>query len=173
MAKKVVDWFTMNGKHIPIYKGESKEDAVNRAIADKNESIKQEQIAKNKAEADKLNEKSQSKSQKQIEQDVPKEFNKALSFSKSTDKLERMKAKGDFIKFLSKNSRADESGKVSPGEHIMNITGQTAWYTNKGGSLFILGQDRYWHKLGNDLQLTREYKITDAEKQRLKVLNES
>ena len=30
--KKVVAWFTMNGKHIPIYEGESKDDAVKRSV---------------------------------------------------------------------------------------------------------------------------------------------
>lgn len=52
--KKVIDWFTMNGKHIPIFDGESKGDAVNRSIAKDNEDIKQKQIAKHKEEVDKL-----------------------------------------------------------------------------------------------------------------------
>ena len=55
MAKEVKQWITMNGQHIPIYDGESKEDAVNRAIANKNEDTRQKQIANNKKEADRLN----------------------------------------------------------------------------------------------------------------------
>ena len=33
--KKVVSWFTVNGKHIPIYEGETKRDAVSRLIGSK------------------------------------------------------------------------------------------------------------------------------------------
>lgn len=55
MSKKVVDWFTVNGKHIPILEGESKEDAYNRAVAKDNEDTKTKQINKNKEQADKLN----------------------------------------------------------------------------------------------------------------------
>lgn len=53
--KKVVDWFTSNGKHIPIYEGESKDDALNRSIALQNEDKKQADIKKNKEQAEKLN----------------------------------------------------------------------------------------------------------------------
>ena len=53
--REIKQWITMNGQHIPIYDGESKQDAVNRAIADKNEKTKESQIAKNKEQADRLN----------------------------------------------------------------------------------------------------------------------
>ena len=52
---EIVGWFTMNGKHVPVHKGESKKDAANKAIADANESKKNKQIAENKKQADKLN----------------------------------------------------------------------------------------------------------------------
>ena len=55
MAREIETWITMNGQHIPIYKVESKQDAVNRAIANKNEDTKEKQIARNKAESDRLN----------------------------------------------------------------------------------------------------------------------
>lgn len=55
MAREVESWITVNGQHIPIFKGESKQDAVNRAIANKNEDTKEKQIAKAKEQADKLN----------------------------------------------------------------------------------------------------------------------
>ena len=53
--RKITGWFTMNGKHVPIYEGESKKDAVNRAVANSNEDTKEKQIAKAKEQADKLN----------------------------------------------------------------------------------------------------------------------
>ena len=55
--KKIIDWFTSNGKHIPIYEGESKQDALNRSIAKDNEEKKQSDIEKNAKEADRLNKK--------------------------------------------------------------------------------------------------------------------
>ena len=55
MAREVVDWFTMNGKHIPIFEGESKQDAINRSVADRNEAKKAVDIARNKQVADELN----------------------------------------------------------------------------------------------------------------------
>ena len=56
MAEREVErWITVNGQHIPIFKGESKQDAYNRYVAEVNEDTKQKQIAKHKSEADKLN----------------------------------------------------------------------------------------------------------------------
>ena len=46
--KQAVGWFTVKGKHIPIFEGESKQDALNRVIAKNNESKKQKDIERNK-----------------------------------------------------------------------------------------------------------------------------
>lgn len=62
MAEKIIDWFTVNGKHIPIHEGESKSDAYNREIAKTNEDKKNRDIQKNKEQADKLNKKPEIKS---------------------------------------------------------------------------------------------------------------
>ena len=48
-------WITMNGQPVPIFEGESKADAVNRAIARNNERLREKQIAKNKEQAVQLN----------------------------------------------------------------------------------------------------------------------
>lgn len=53
--RKVKQWITINGNHVPIYEDESKADAFNRYIATANESKKQSDIAKNQQEADRLN----------------------------------------------------------------------------------------------------------------------
>ena len=55
MAQQEGEWITVNGRHIMIGAGESREEAINRAIANKNADKKNEQIAKNKEQADKLN----------------------------------------------------------------------------------------------------------------------
>lgn len=52
---EIVRWVTMHGNHIPIYDGDSEQDAINRFIAKKNEQTKHAQIHKNKKMADKLN----------------------------------------------------------------------------------------------------------------------
>ena len=52
-------WITMNGQHVPIFEGESRADAVNRAIAKNNERLKEKQIAKNKEQAVQLNKNNQ------------------------------------------------------------------------------------------------------------------
>lgn len=55
MAKEVKQWITINGKHVPIYDGESQQDAYNRTVAKDNEDTKERQIAKRTAEIAQLN----------------------------------------------------------------------------------------------------------------------
>ena len=55
MAQQEGEWITVNGRHIMIGSGESREEAINRSIANKNADKKNEQIAKNKEQADRLN----------------------------------------------------------------------------------------------------------------------
>lgn len=74
--KKVIDWFTMNGKHIPIYEGESKQDALNRSIAKHNEDKKQSDIEKSQAERDRLNQKKQDTKVSKYEQPLKDLSNK-------------------------------------------------------------------------------------------------
>lgn len=52
----IVGWFTMNGAHIPIHEGESKEDARKSWVQSDRERAKQSDIERRKAEADVLNE---------------------------------------------------------------------------------------------------------------------
>lgn len=61
MKKEVKQWITVNGQHIPIMEGESKKDAIQKAIKNnetkikKQEDNKEKTIDKNKKEADELN----------------------------------------------------------------------------------------------------------------------
>ena len=55
--REIKDWITVNGKHVPIYEGESKEQAYNRSIAKANEDKRQSDIAKAQVERDRLNKK--------------------------------------------------------------------------------------------------------------------
>lgn len=54
-SKEVERWITVNGHHVPIYKGERVASAMSRYVASKNEEVKAKQIALNKAQADALN----------------------------------------------------------------------------------------------------------------------
>ena len=61
MAEREVEkWITVNGKHIPVFKGESQQDAYNRSVAKMNEDKKKADIERYKKESDKLNGKSTS-----------------------------------------------------------------------------------------------------------------
>ncbi len=85
--RKVKTWFTMNGKHIPIFEGESKQDAVNRSIVKDNEDKKQEGIQRNKEEADKLNAEKKARSKMTATTKTQSEHKKAIA-ELNTDKYE-------------------------------------------------------------------------------------
>lgn len=64
------EWITVNGRHILITNGESREEAISRAIAQKNAETKERQIKQNQKIADELNGKGDVKSFK--DGDTPK-----------------------------------------------------------------------------------------------------
>ena len=86
MAREVKQWITIDGQHIPIFEGQSKQDVVNSFIAKKNEDTKEKQIAKNKAESDRLNGKKSPKETK-IPREQLKKILKAhsIQFEESDD----------------------------------------------------------------------------------------
>ena len=88
--KEPKDWITVNGKHIPIFDGESKQDAYNRAVAKSNEEKKAKEIAQNKEQADKT-----SKDQKLAELQKKLEEAKGI-FAKSAIKTEIDMLKDDW-----------------------------------------------------------------------------
>ena len=51
--KEPTAWVTVNGQHVPIFEGESKGDAINRAIAKSNSDTKSRQIANNQQQSNK------------------------------------------------------------------------------------------------------------------------
>lgn len=61
MTKEIKQWITVNGQHIPIYDGESKEDAIKRSISksqdniEKNEKQKEKDIKRNQIEKEMVN----------------------------------------------------------------------------------------------------------------------
>ena len=52
--REPVDWITVHHKKVPIFEGESKQDAVNRAIAKDNTNIRTKQIEQNEQQANQL-----------------------------------------------------------------------------------------------------------------------
>jgi len=106
--REVKQWITVNGQHIPIMDGESKDKAVNRYIAEKNEDTKEKQIAKAKEQADKLNGKS----------DIPtvKDNTDFKAFIKDNMSNPQFKEYGrthhmDMVKQLWRDKRAEEELK--------------------------------------------------------------
>lgn len=49
--REPIGWITVSGVHVPLFEGESKQDAINRAIAKHNEDKKEADIKRNQAEA--------------------------------------------------------------------------------------------------------------------------
>lgn len=88
-------WITVNGRHVLIKDGESAEAAISRSIINHNEDIKEQQIAKSKAEADRLNGKGEQKTFSSTQQ-VLNDFQKYLDKARSGDKPEKLVA--DFEK---------------------------------------------------------------------------
>ena len=61
MAEREVEkWITVNGKHVPVYKGESSQDAFNRATVKQAEDKKARDIARNQEAANKASGKASS-----------------------------------------------------------------------------------------------------------------
>ena len=112
-TKEVKDWITVNGQHVPIFEGESKNDAVNRAIAKINEDKKESDIKKNKEQADKLNNKQEIKDDENF--DI-----KSLGELKDADDLH------DFITENIDNPKFKQFGKDNSMEAVQQL-----WYENK------------------------------------------
>lgn len=81
-TKEPESWITVNGRHIPIGAGESKEDAISKALS-KDANTKEKQISNNEQEAKRLNEATKvddGKSGNQNEQ----QFNKSITDAKAS-----------------------------------------------------------------------------------------
>lgn len=59
--REIKQWITVNGKHIPIREGESKEDAINHALNNSDSDKKDKQINANKEEANRRNQQEKEK----------------------------------------------------------------------------------------------------------------
>lgn len=83
MAEREVEkWITVKGRHIPVFKGESADDAYNRSVAKSNEEIRAKQIAERKTETDKLN----GKKSTDTTDDIPKLVSQGSSLDDAKDK---------------------------------------------------------------------------------------
>lgn len=172
--KQIKDWITINGKHVPIYDGESKQDAVNRSIAKDNADKKDADIERNKAEADKLN----GKPKKSINE-VVAESNKAMQDATSAwdearksakDNSEKKKALEDYYQAIHKNTDYDLSERTADKGPLLNIMNNgRVWYDNKSGTRFMLGPNKHWYKISKD-GLSDDGKIDDDGFERVKKL---
>ena len=112
---KIVGWITVNGKHIPLREGESKKDAINKAIVKDNEDIKEKQIAQRQKEADERN----GKSPKFERPDKPNKNTEAgmawvmydKHFSQLTD-AEKDKVTNAVIKYKADSKKSNGKGAI-------------------------------------------------------------
>lgn len=72
--RQVKQWITIDGNHVPIYEGESKQDAFNRSVAMMNENKKKVDIERNQKEAERLNNPSKVKDKIQLPKGIDKRF---------------------------------------------------------------------------------------------------
>ena len=161
--REVKQWITVNGKHVPIFDGETEKQAINRAIAKDNEDIKEKQIAKNKEQVSKYVANNSLKDQVQKIQDAYSD--------KSLSNEDKSKIMSEFKTYLNENVQISE--KSAPiGSHILNVTGNRAWYRNKSGTIVMLAPNGEWLKFNNDLSVTRDGKIDANTKARVQSLAE-
>lgn len=125
--KEVKEWITINHNHIPIYKGESRQDAYNRSIALMNENKKNTDIERNKQEADKLNGKKILRSISDSEQLDAVLSGNGIEAKELVDRVDYTK-RSKFREFKDKTS---DSGS-SLGEKFVGDSGKDEWeYMNE------------------------------------------
>lgn len=126
-AREVIDWFTSKGKHIPIFKGESKQDALNRTIAQQNEDKKQADIERNKKQADALNKKNVMKTISDSQQLDSILSDNEVQAKDLVDRVEYTKS-SKFHKFKDEA----QNGGQSLGTHFTGDMGDDEWdYMNE------------------------------------------
>lgn len=105
--KEVKQWITMNGKHIPIFEGESKEDAINRAIAKSNEDKKNSDIQNRKKETDKFTAEKNGSIKEDAVKKVVQNMSKKLDKKPSVDKkdVDELTKKKDALKDTKLNAK--------------------------------------------------------------------
>ena len=102
--REVKQWITVNGQHIPIFEGQSKQQAIDSALKNQKkvndeEDKKEKQIKANKKEADKLNNKNKE----------PKGFSsRAAEYVGGGVDIDREFTKED-LKFISDNSKETDT----------------------------------------------------------------
>ena len=75
MPGKVKDWITVNGVHVPIYDGETKDDAAKRSIKMQQDNIKKNQKEKEKQIKDNEKEKPSNKTLNAAQKEILRQTN--------------------------------------------------------------------------------------------------
>ena len=145
--REIERWITVNGARVPIFKGESQSDAISRSIAERNEKLKDAQIAKAKEQADELNTKSTMSSWRLKNEKFQKKTDGGVYFYSSENSIwgkaidEKMYDK--LPKHIKKSVVMIESRKTGDGNHaeIYYVTknGVIDWYDEYGLSDFYYG----------------------------------
>ena len=129
--KEVKEWITINHNHIPIYEGESRQDAYNRSIALMNENKKNTDIERNKQEADKLNGKKILRSISDSEQLDAVLSGNGIEAKELVDRVDYTK----HSKFRKFKDKASDSG-ASLSERFVGDYGEDEWEYMKENSNF-------------------------------------
>lgn len=154
MAREIKGWITVNGQHVPIFDGETQEDAVNRFTNRENatkasEQQKSTQIAKNEAEAKQLNKQDSEKDSQQLGKRLYLPDVSADEANKSSDIL---------------NLGTKQRYKFQAGSKITNVH----VFAGKGCSRPFRDAEKYAKRYGGKIEdwqhVSGNAKITDGSK---------
>ena len=164
-------WVTIKGRHVFIRDGEDVKQALSRSIAEQNEQIKDQQIAKAKAQADAAKSQADDTSKYVVNGGLKEQVQKIQDAykDKSLSKEDKAKIMHEFKTYMNENIQVYEES-CPAGSHLLNVTGNRVWYKNKSGTYFILAPNGEWLKFNNDLSVTRDGKIDSETKSRVKAL---
>lgn len=135
--KKVTGWFTMNGKHIPVFEGESKKDAVKRSISNGRE---HQPVSKGHTEKKwkEFEDASRKAEIMHADIDAPKYRKKEIDKAKEYDKaVEQKRKNGEITSVKIKKKSIDEKPMGKFEKEIRDELGHPTGKLTKGMKSYI------------------------------------
>ena len=180
--KKIVGWFTMNGKHVPVFEGESKEDAVKRSVKGGVKAPGKDKQPVPKGQTDKKWKDFEDASRKadvmRRDIDYPEYYKKEREAGRAWDKSNQQEQKYGTIsiKRKPKPSVAKESKEKSPRAEAEYMTeSQLRKYVkdnnlSKQYNMMLNGKSNYSHS--NQMQVLRDLVSDNIASKRARIKKE-
>lgn len=179
--KKIVGWFTMNGKHIPVFEGESKADAVKRSVKGGVKAPGKDKQPVPKGQTDKkwkdFEEASRKADVMRNDIDYPEYYKKEREAGREFDKsVKQEQAHGTISIKRKKPSVADKSKEKSPRAEAEYMTeSQLRKYVkdnnlSKQYNMMLNGKPNYSHN--NQMQVLRDLVSDNIARKRARIKKE-